>query len=385
MKLAIISSHPVQYNAPLFALLSKKVRLKVFYTWSQKQTDLYDQDFKTKIEWDIPLLEGYDYKFVENIARNPGAHHYWGIKCPSLNKEIKAWGATHLLVFGWNYHAHLRAMWYFKGKIPVWFRGDSTLLDEKLSVKTVLRRLILKLIYQLVDKAFYVGQNNKSYFLKHGLKESQLIFAPHAIDNDRFSMPNEVYELKAMKWREELGIKTTDFVFLFSGKFEPRKNLPFFLDSFIEFAKTLQNNNIKLILQGSGPQEELLHKLSNNHSQVIFIPFQNQSSMPVVYRLSNVFCLPSKSETWGLTVNEAMACGRPVIVSDKVGCARDLVNNKNGCVFKFNDKASLFDSLNLVIKMQSGSDQYNSDQIKSHISNWSYNNIVAQIITQVNG
>lgn len=386
-RLAIISTHPIQYNAPLFALLSKKVRLKVFYTWSQKQTDLYDQDFKTKIEWDIPLLEGYDYKFVENIARNPEAHHYWGIKCPSLNKEIKAWGATHLLVFGWNYHAHLRAMWYFKGKIPVWFRGDSTLLDEKRGLKIILRRLILKLVYQYVDKAFYVGQNNKNYFLKHGLTESQLIFAPHAIDIERFGNNHAInYEALAKQWKFELGINESDFVILYCGKFESKKNPLLLLATFLNIKRDQTNSHLKLIFTGGGILERKLKLLANNHKDVIFLPFQNQSKMPIVYRLAKVFCLPSQGpgETWGLAVNEAMASGRPVLVSDKVGCAVDLINENSGCIFKSGDKRSLFDTLDSIIERETKPDGYNSNVIRSHISKWSYNSIINQIVSQLN-
>ncbi|PZQ98737.1 MAG: glycosyl transferase family 1, partial [Flavobacterium psychrophilum] len=79
-----------------------------------------------------------------------------------------------------------------------------------------------------IDHALYVGTNNKQYFLKHGLKESQLEFAPHAIDNERFSNGADVFEEEALKWRQELGLGTDEVVVLFAGKFEPKKN-PFFI------------------------------------------------------------------------------------------------------------------------------------------------------------
>ena len=138
IKLAIITTHPVQYNAPLFRLLTERnnIKIKVFYTWSQTASGVkFDPGFGKTIEWDIPLLDGYEYNFVENISAKPGSHHYKGINNPTLIKEIKEWNADSLLVYGWNFKSHLKALCFFKNKIPVLFRGDSTLLDEKPGLK----------------------------------------------------------------------------------------------------------------------------------------------------------------------------------------------------------------------------------------------------------
>src|SRR5438067_5308801 len=120
-KLAIVSSHPIQYNAPFFKLLAerKKIEVKVFYTWSQAKEKVYDPGFGREREWDIPLLDGYEYEFVTNTSKNPGSHHFKGIKNPDLINKIEAWGATALLVFGWSFQSHLKCIRYFKNKIPV--------------------------------------------------------------------------------------------------------------------------------------------------------------------------------------------------------------------------------------------------------------------------
>ncbi|MFT4806094.1 MAG: hypothetical protein ACI9YE_003325, partial [Psychroserpens sp.] len=224
-KLAIVSTHPIQYNAPWFALLAAQwIDIKVFYTWSEAKEKVKDRTFGKEIKWDIPLLKGYNYEFVENIAKKPGSHHFYGIDCPTLINQIKEFEPDAILVFGWKFKSHLKVLRVFHGKISVWFRGDSTLLDEQLGFKTFLRRQVLRWIYSHVDKAFYVGSANKAYFLKHGLKESQLIYAPHAIDNGRFGDDSSKnYELQANEWRERLGFKDQDLVVVFAGKFESKK------------------------------------------------------------------------------------------------------------------------------------------------------------------
>lgn len=348
-KLAIITTHPIQYNAPLYRLLTERgrMKLKVFYTWSQAKEKVQDAGFGRVIYWDIPLLDGYTYEFVENTAKNTGRRNFWSIKNPCLIQKIKKYDPDAILILGWNFYSHLKVMRYFKGKVPVWFRGDSHLLDEAPGIKQALRRLFLRWVYRHVDKAFYVGTNNKKYFLTHGLKEEQLVHARHAIDNQRFFDDDEKqYERRAKEWRKELGYKEEDIIILYAGKFEPVKNLELLLNAFNSIYKNNVQINLRLLLIGNGISESRLKAIAGQNPLVRFLPFQNQSKMPVVYRIGHLICLPSKSETWGLAVNEAMACGRPVIVSDKVGCAADLVKKEwNGFVFNSGSEADLENNL----------------------------------------
>jgi glycosyltransferase involved in cell wall biosynthesis len=333
-KLAIITSHPIQYNAPLFSMLAKQARieLKVFYTWGEdSMKEKYDPDFQQIIKWDIPLLEGYNYTFLENTSKNPGSHHFKGIINPKLNQEIEAWNADIVWIWGWAFDSHLKALRYFKGKKEVWFRGDSTLLDEPkgVSLKKLARRIFLTWVYRYVDKVFYVGTNNKAYFKKHRLKETQLFYAPHAIDNNRFSDSKGEKIKKALEWRKKLGFQDDDIVLLFAGKFEPRKN-PFFL---IDLIKSLESDKVKLLIVGNGPLEYKLRQDLDNHNCVKFLGFQNQSNMPILYRLANFYLLPSVSETWGLAINEALVSGTKVIASKYCGGSIDLINDSNGMIF----------------------------------------------------
>jgi glycosyltransferase involved in cell wall biosynthesis len=336
-RVAVVTTHPIQYYAPLFRLLAKEpgIELKVFYTWQQSQQGAkYDRDFGKMIEWDIPLLDGYDFEFVENVSRDPGVHHFNGLINPALNERIRSWNPDFLLVIGWNFRSHLACMRYFKGKIPVLFRGDSTLLNERPGIKKWARRIFLRWVYRHIDYALYVGKHNRDYFRKHGVKEDQLCLVPHTVDNDRFK-GSGAFESEAERWRQALGLAADDLVLLFAGKLEPVKDPDFML----RLARDLPDPRLKLILVGSGKLEHELKERAAKDSRVIFLGFQNQQKMPIVYRLGDIFVLPSRSETWGLAVNEAMACGRPVIVSAKCGCAPDLVEeNVTGWIFELGEQ-----------------------------------------------
>jgi glycosyltransferase involved in cell wall biosynthesis len=351
-RLAVLITHPIQYYAPVFKLLAQKCKLKVFYTWGDKSIIAkHDPGFGKLIKWDIPLLDGYEYEFLENTAKNPGSHHRKGIINPAINNRIAAFKPSAILIYGYAYVSHFKVMRHFKGKIPIYFRGDSTLLDKSSPLKSLLKMTYLTWVYHYVDFAFYVGSGNKKYFLKYGLNENQLIFAPHAIDNDRFA---EDRKDESMALRRQLGIKDGDYLILYAGKFEEKKNPNFLLDAFI----LLNNPNTHLLFVGNGKLENDLKTKCNTTSlrtQISFLDFQNQSQMPIIYQACDIFCLPSKGpgETWGLAVNEAMACGKAVLVSDKVGCAEDLVKDSlNGFIFKSDDLNDLLLKLKLLIETQ---------------------------------
>src|SRR5262245_4022749 len=134
LKLAIVSTHAIQYNAPVFRQLAQSTLIepKVFYTWSQTADGgFFDTEFGAKVQWDVPLLDGYEYEFVPNLASRPGPHGFFGFDNPTLVDAITRWSPDALLVYGWNNRTHLRTLRHFKGRLPVLFRGDSTLLDAR--------------------------------------------------------------------------------------------------------------------------------------------------------------------------------------------------------------------------------------------------------------
>jgi glycosyltransferase involved in cell wall biosynthesis len=385
-KLAIISSHPIQYNAPLFALLAEKglFELKVFYTWGEESIrPKYDPDFGRLVEWDIPLLQGYQYQFVKNVAKKPGSHHFIGIDNPYLIEDVESWGADVIWVWGWSFKSHIKAIRYFHGKIPVWFRGDSTLIDQVSSPiwKQRLRMIFLSWVYKKVDLAFYVGENNKKYFLQHGLIPSKLIRAPHAIDNRRFSDWNEALESDLGDWKESLGISENDAVVLFVGKLEAKKNPQFMLD----LAANLNSPKFKFLIIGDGILGDELKQKAKDDNRILFLPFQNQTKMPSVYRLGDVMVLPSlgPGETWGLAMNEAMACGIPVFGSTKCGGSIDLIEDSCGLIFDPSDLNTVVKKLNVLADNPYALANLKAGSIKK-IQQFRYEEIVNAVINGLN-
>ncbi len=220
--------------------------------------------------------------------------------------------------------------------------------------------MLLTWVYRHVDHILSPGRSADAYFKWAGLKPEQILRAAHAVDNERFmgvseqTNDHETLETKARHWRKDLGIAPQKKVFLFAGKFETKKDPLLLMKAFGSLLK--KQADIHLILVGDGILKDKIQIERSNcidPTAITILDFQNQSIMPIVYRLADVFILPSKGpgESWGLAVNEAMACGKAVIVSDKCGCAQDLVNQgRNGFVFPSGNISLLEEAMNKTMQ-----------------------------------
>jgi glycosyltransferase involved in cell wall biosynthesis len=340
MRLAILTTHPVQYYAPVFRELASRpgVGLRVFYGWKGAVETTMDRGFGQTFAWDVPLLEDYPFEFLENVSADPGTHHAGGIDCPQVVERIQAWKPDALLIYGWNYRSHQQALRAFRGRLPILFRGDSTLLDERPGWRQWARRLYLRWVYRNIDMALAVGTANRAYFRAHGLPQSLIRHVPHSVDHAFFADPDGHHTEASRQWRETLSIPSDAPVILFAGKLESKKAPDLLLKAF----QALGHPTAHLVFGGTGPLEAELKR--DAPARVHFVGFQNQSRMPVLYRLGDLLVLPSRGpgETWGLALNEAMACRRAVIASDKTGAALDLIQSgRNGFVFPSGNHTAL--------------------------------------------
>jgi glycosyltransferase involved in cell wall biosynthesis len=219
------------------------------------------------------------------------------------------------------------------------FFGDSHLLDgHTAGPRWWLKAAVLRRVYSWPTGILVPGSANRAYCQRFGVAPEKLYRCPHSIDVGRFAAPQPELEAEAARWRSELQIGADRKVLLYAGKFEPKKR-PVEL---MRAVARLPDPAIALILVGGGAlQGEIDAMAAAEPDRFRVLPFQNQTRMPIVYRLGDVFVLPSShGESWGLAVNEALACGTPVIVSNRVGCAADVVDPTCGRIFGWSDWAA---------------------------------------------
>jgi glycosyltransferase involved in cell wall biosynthesis len=338
-RIAFVVSHPIQYLVPLYCRLAARddVEVKVFFTWHAGQHAVDDPGFGQPIEWDIALTEGYAFEPVPNIASDPGTQKFLGLRNPTLLDRVMSWRPDVVHVTGWAWFSHLQLLRALHRRgVPTVFFGDSHLLDGKThGPRWWIKSAALHKIYSWPTACLYAGSANRAYFEAFGVPPERLYPCPHSIDVNRFADQSAQREDEAARWRSELGIAADRKVLLYAGKFEPKKR-PVEL---MRAVAQLPDPSPLLVMVGAGAlQAEIDAVAAGDPPRFRVLPFQNQSYMPTVYRLGDIFVLPSGyGESWGLAVNEALACGRPAIVSDRVGCAADVVDASCGRIFAWND------------------------------------------------
>jgi glycosyltransferase involved in cell wall biosynthesis len=375
LRILIITSHPIQYNAPLFSYLTKhsNYSITVLYTLGDSLNSKVDNGFGIIENWNINLLTGYNFEFIHNSSSNPSSLKYGGIKNPTLIKKIKEYSPQGIIVYGWKHQSHLSVLRYFHGKIPILFRGDSTSLNDKpgFSLLSIIRYAFLKQVYKKVNYVLSPGSASDQYFIKSGLFNNQIIRAEHAIDNDRFMIMSTQEHKDLLALKDIHSIKSNEIIFLFAGKFIDIKNPLLLIDAFFKLKQ--EKENTRLLLIGNGILESAIKEKINLlpldvASSITLLPFQDQQQMKLYYRVADVFVLPSRSETWGLSVNEALACGTPVIVSDNCGSSKELVkNNVNGFIFKSEHVQDLSDKMIMMCcdETRKGMESKTIDSLKS--------------------
>ena len=323
MRLAIVASHPIQYQAPLFRELASRLDLVVFFACRASPKDQAAAGFGVAFDWDVDLTSGYLFRHLENLSKRPGPSHFAGCDTPAISEEIRGGGFDAVLVLGW----HLKSFWQAilaakRAGVPLLVRGDSQLSTPRSLAKRLAKEIIYRPGLRLFDGALYVGRHSRDYFLHYGYPASRLFFSPHCIDTQWFA--ERATSAARNDLRRRLGVGQATKLALFAGKLVDFKRP---LDLVAALAQVRAGGgNVELLLAGAGPlQGRLQEEASRLDVPIHELGFCNQTEMPAAYAAADVLVLPSNGrETWGLVANEAQASGIPIVVSDECGCAPDL-------------------------------------------------------------
>lgn len=224
--------------------------------------------------------------------------------------------------------------WAIKNNKKVIIFDDAKLENTK---RPAIIDWIKKQIYSNVDAIFCPSADWDSTFEYYGFKREQIFYGVDVVDNDFWETDGDFILLNNLP---------SNFILTVGRQIE-RKNFILLLKAYKYYSKK-SKNSIPLILVGEGVERKKLEEFVDLEriKNIHFFPFQSQKDLVNFYKKAVLFVVPSKNETWGLVVNEAMASGLPVIVSDKVGCASTLISRGvNGFIFSSNNYIELAELL----------------------------------------
>jgi glycosyltransferase involved in cell wall biosynthesis len=343
--LAVLTSHPVQYYGPLFRELAKAVDLHVFFAHRASPAEQARAGFGTPFEWDVDLTSGYAHSFLHNVARRPGTDGFAGCDTPEIGRRLREGRFRALLVTGWNLKTYLQGTLAARRLgIPIMVRSDSHLETPRSRLKRGLKALSYPWFLKLFNAALYVGQRSRAYYVHYGYPAERLFFSPHCVDTAWFGARASAEERQRLRALREITPGTR--VLLFAGRLVPMKRP---IDLVIAAAKCrARAMRAEVMIAGSGELESNLRDAAASFDlRLHLLGFRNQTEMPAAYAASDCLVLPSDGrESWGLVANEALACGRPIVVSSSCGCAADLAQDGNvGRAFPVGDADALADAI----------------------------------------
>jgi glycosyltransferase involved in cell wall biosynthesis len=344
MRLGILSTHPIQYHSPWFRALAEHdgTDLEVLFCHQATAKEQSAAGFGVEFDWDISLLDGYSYRFLKNVSKHPGLVGFRGLDTPEIARIVAEKRFDVIIANGWHYKSAwqtMRACW--NTGTPIMVRSDSHLHTIRSKFKQVGKWPFYHWFISKLDGCVAVGKWSSDYFLHYGAAPERVFTVPHVVDTNYFE--NEVLRLTPERdaIRARWGIDSSAVVFLFAGKFTEIKRP---LDFVNAIAHANRNDvNIVGLMVGDGPLRAACEiSVKKNNLPVKFAGFLNQSRMTEAYVAADALVVPSTAETWGLVVNEAMACGRPCFVSDAVGCGPDMVMfGRTGATFAPGDTYGL--------------------------------------------
>jgi glycosyltransferase involved in cell wall biosynthesis len=326
MRLAVLTSHPIQYYAPLFRVLARRVELRVFFAHRATPNEQARAGFGTAFDWDIDLTSGYLSTFLENVARQPGIDRFSGCDTPGIGHALREGKFGALLLMGWHLKSYLQGLLAAKRLgMPVMVRGDSQLATPRSPLKRMAKALAYPPFLRLFDAALYTGERSRTYYEHYRYPPQRLFFSPHCVDNEWFAA--RATREAGRHLRERFGIAAETAVLLFAGKLVPFKRP---MDLLAAAALCRESGyNVEVMIAGDGElRGRLIAGAKELSVPLHMLGFCNQTEMPAAYAAADCLILPSDGrESWGLVANEALACGRPVILSSACGCAPDLARN----------------------------------------------------------
>lgn len=325
-RVLFVCGHPVQYMSPLLRRMTEHPQLDIsaVYCRLRGATAGVDPEFGSKIQWDIPLLDGYTWVEIPN--KGTDSEGFWGLYNPGLWKFVREGNFDAVFCLT----GYIRAsFWitYFACMISrsaFIFGTDATTLTplDRRMWKRRVKRFLWPILYRLASQVIAPSSSTRELLRSLGIPEERIALLPYVVDNDWWKEKSAHVDRTAV--RASWGASRDTAVVLFCAKLQPWKRP---LDLVQAFAKAKVANSL-LLLAGDGPLKgELQSEVSRLgiSDRVRFLGFMNQTQLPALYTAADVMVLPSEYDAFGVVVNEAILCGCPAIVSNSVGAGRDLI------------------------------------------------------------
>lgn len=344
--LAVIETHPIQYHAPVYRALQARfgVPVTAIYGSDFSARTYRDREFGAAFAWDADLLSGYAHRVLVH-AEDGAEPDLTRLSARGVDAALRDVQPDATLIVGYSPAFHRQA-WRAACRLgrPVLFRGETSDLRQSPDrLRGFARDAGLRLAYRSCARLLYIGERSRAHYRRLGVSEARLVFAPYCVDTTPFRGGEDARRTERAGARARLALDADDVVLMFSGKLSHRKGVDLLPAAVRALPADLQRR-IVLLFVGDGALRAAVETdaAAAPIVRTRFVGFQQQQMLSGFYHAADLLVLPSRiGETWGLVVNEALHHGVPVVVSDQVGCAPDLVDASTGRIARADDVSAL--------------------------------------------
>ncbi len=311
-RVLIVHNFLTPYREPLFAALARRFDLEVWILG----------DVRTIREWDSAPGLPFTCRMLPHISIPLGSRDYRLLYNPGLIRRLREGRWDAIIVCGWDTPAALQtAIWARRNAVPLVLWSGSTAGEP--NWRRTLFAPIVRRHVQAASAWIAYGTRARDYLVSLGAKEERIRLTYNAIDTETFGQAAATLAPQHAELRQACGVHTP-FAILYAGQLIPRKGL----QDLLRALAILQREDITLVVAGSGPGESQCRDLGDALGISVYVRyagFVSRTDLPRYYAMADLMALPSREEVWGLVINEALACGTPVLTTEAAGAAPDLI------------------------------------------------------------
>lgn len=369
MKIAYVVSHPTQFEVPFYRRFEQLYpeTLDVYYYHLEDVSGNLDPELGIQVKWGIDLWDGYT-SFVLSQTR----FYEWQVAFEKHDYDL-------VIISGYNHLLLVRLMLFCKRRnMKTALKLDTVMFKPETGAKHLYRLVLMKLCRHYFRHYFATGSLCKSYLQQYQIDDSLISYASYIIDNEYFECNSRLSETEISLARENLGVHRDDKIILSLSKLVDRES-PWDL---LKALRRIEYKDVHVLVAGDGSEREALEAFATKcQLPVTFLGYWPYDSLPKLYAIADLFVHSAGDEPWGVSVQEAMACGLPVIASDRVGSGFDLIApGSNGYQYPYGDHVSLSKSIDATWQLDALETRKANKRV---LSSWNYDVMARNIVNVV--
>ena len=316
-------------------------------------------------KWDIELQDVNDMEILRGGAAN--IYRLWHLM---TNQDVEL-----LHLAGWGHPILIIAMLLARIlAIPITVESDTIKYVGIPRWKRALKRLFYPLLFKMPAMFLPGGSRQAEYLRFYGVPDNRIKVAQMTVDTTGISAYiNAMDSNRKVSIRASYDVPSDGIIFLYVGRLEPHKGLIELISAFERISLT-ENRLAYLLIVGDGSLSDVIIEKSAQQKYIRYAGRLSGSALFDAYAVADVFILVSRFEPWGLVINEAMAAGLPVVVTECLGCVDDLViQGETGLVIPIDSEEMLVKAMESLFFNQKLREEM-AQNARNLISGWTLEN-----------